>query len=335
MKKDFDIDIVIPWVDGSDPVWNADKDKYIQGVIKNDGNGASRYRDWGLLKYWFRSIERNVSWINKIHFVTYGHVPAWLNTSYNKINIVKHNDFIPKDYLPTFNINPIELNLHRIKGLSDHFIYMNDDTFILKKIKRKFYFSSKGMPCQMLKIMCLDNYNPDTDFCYINFNDMGLLNRNFQVSDFPKSKLFSLKYGIRTNMRNLILPLSYIYPGFCQLHMPAPFLKKTFEDVWDKEENYLDNVCRHKFRHYKDVNQWLMQYWQFAEGKFTSFNALKYSKMFEIGIDNIEMYDALINQKYKVVCLNDSDSEIDFEKEKIRLQQVMNNLFPNKSKFEI
>ncbi|MEX6253875.1 hypothetical protein [Providencia huaxiensis] len=54
---------------------------------------------------------------HKIHFVTCGHYPNWLDINNHKINFVKHSDFIPKEYLPTFNSHTIELNLHRIKGL--------------------------------------------------------------------------------------------------------------------------------------------------------------------------------------------------------------------------
>lgn len=64
------------------------------------------------------------SWVNKIYFVTWGHVPKWLNTAHEKIQIVKHEDFMAPAYLPTFNINSIELNLHRIKGLSEHFVFL-------------------------------------------------------------------------------------------------------------------------------------------------------------------------------------------------------------------
>lgn len=334
MKKDFEVDIVIPWVDGNDPVWRQDKERYSLDINGGEGNRESKYRDWELLKFWFRSIERNMDWINKVHFVTYGHLPQWLNTANEKLNIVIHKDYIPNKYLPTFNSHVIELNIHRIPGLADHFVYMNDDTFILDSVDRSYFFDKDGFPCQMMKIMCLDNYNPDADFCIINFNNMGLINRNFSIHDFPKKKLFSPRYDLKTNIRNMVLPLSYIYPGFCQLHMPAPFLKSTFAEVWKNEERYLDNTCTHKFRHYKDVNQWLMQYWQLVEGNFMPINAAKYSRMFEIGRNNKEMLDALEKHTYKMVCLNDSDMEMDFEKEKIQLIEVMERLYPIKSKYE-
>ena len=92
------IDIVIPWVDGNDPEWLAEKNKYKKNKAEDDN--INRYRDWDLLRYWFRGIEKNAPWINKIHFITWGHLPSWLDAENPKLNIVKHQDYIPEKYLP-------------------------------------------------------------------------------------------------------------------------------------------------------------------------------------------------------------------------------------------
>ena len=73
----MDIDVVVLWVDGSDPAWLEEKRKYAPPAAA-DSNSANRYRDWGLLPYWFRCIEQHMPWVRKIHFVTWGHVPAFL-----------------------------------------------------------------------------------------------------------------------------------------------------------------------------------------------------------------------------------------------------------------
>ena len=69
------IDIVIPWVDWSDPVWQADHAKY--RASKSADNHPARYREWGLFRYWFRGIEQNAPWVRKVHLLTYGHLPGW------------------------------------------------------------------------------------------------------------------------------------------------------------------------------------------------------------------------------------------------------------------
>ncbi len=122
------IDFVISWVDGDDREWQKSRNNY-PGI--EDVTAASLYRDWDNLQYWFRGVEKFTPWVNRIHFVTWGHLPKWLNINHPKVNIVRHSDYLPKEYLPTFNSHSIELNLHRIEGLAEQFVYFNDDIFIM------------------------------------------------------------------------------------------------------------------------------------------------------------------------------------------------------------
>ena len=91
------IDFVILWVDGSDPKWIKDKEKYVEKSV-NGSESDNRFRDWDNLKYWFRGVEKYAPWVNKIHFITYGHLPEWLNLNNEKLDIVRHEDIIDKEY---------------------------------------------------------------------------------------------------------------------------------------------------------------------------------------------------------------------------------------------
>lgn len=64
MEKDK-IDFVLLWVDGSDPQWLEEKNKYSE-VKSNVNDDIVRFRDWDNLKYWFRSVEKYAPWVNKI-----------------------------------------------------------------------------------------------------------------------------------------------------------------------------------------------------------------------------------------------------------------------------
>ena len=153
-----EIDFVMPWVDGSDPAWREEFLKYRalqapQGEPACDTGTAAgavdaseeRYRDWDTLRYWFRGVERFAPWVNRIHFITWGHLPAWLDTAHPKLHVVRHADYIPSPYLPTFNSCPIELNMHRIEGLAEHFVYFNDDTFLCRPVGPERFFLN-GLP---------------------------------------------------------------------------------------------------------------------------------------------------------------------------------------------
>ena len=131
------IDFVIPWVDGSNLEWCKQKNEY--SPSQETDCGENRYRDMGLLRYWFRAVETYAPWVNKVHFITWGHLPQWLNTDCKKLNIVNHKDYIPEKYLPVFSSHPIELNIHRIKGLSEQFVYFNDDMFLNGRVEENFF----------------------------------------------------------------------------------------------------------------------------------------------------------------------------------------------------
>ena len=121
------IDIVVSWLDDTDASWQKEFQYYKnlenKEINAKSANNDARFRDYDTFKYWFRAIEKNATWVNRIYLVTCGHLPKWLNVQHPKLTVVKHSDFIPEAYLPTFSSDTIALNLHRIKGLSENFVY--------------------------------------------------------------------------------------------------------------------------------------------------------------------------------------------------------------------
>ena len=116
------IDIVIPWVDDRDEAWRKEYRESLRRYcpeVKSVSN--IRFESWDNLHYWFRALEKFMPWINKVVFVTWGHLPSFLRTDHPKLKIVRHEDYIPQEYLPTYNSNSIEMNYHRIKELSENF----------------------------------------------------------------------------------------------------------------------------------------------------------------------------------------------------------------------
>lgn len=136
------IDIIIPWVNYNDPVWKSEFEYWKQ---KETGNkDACRYRDWGFIKCVFRSIEENCPWCRYVFLVLSGpsQIPDWLNVKHPKLKIVYHKDYIPEEFLPTFNSNVIELFYSNIEELSQNFILINDDMFFIQKKTEDFFFKN-------------------------------------------------------------------------------------------------------------------------------------------------------------------------------------------------
>ncbi|UTX31344.1 stealth family protein [Lacticaseibacillus rhamnosus] len=175
------IDIVIPWVDGADPVLLEKRRLFenkgeASGVMSGQLNGQYRYRDSGLLKYLFRSIDRFAPWVNKVFLITDNQWPDWLDYSNEKLVKVQHEDYIPEQWLPTFSSNPILLNLHRIQGLSDQFILFNDDMLINKPVKPKDFFVSEDI----VKDFGIYSVIPaDDPFSHLLLNNMMVINDHF------------------------------------------------------------------------------------------------------------------------------------------------------------
>jgi len=135
------ISIVYTWVDGSDPNFINLKSKY-NGGIRKPNNHRDRTSDE--LRYSIRSIEKYLPWHEgTIFIVTCGQIPKWLDTSNPRIKMVFHEDIFPKHVYPTYDSNTIELFLDNIPGLSERFLYLNDDFFLNNYIHPSFFFTSK------------------------------------------------------------------------------------------------------------------------------------------------------------------------------------------------
>lgn len=327
------IDFILTWVDGEDSAWIKQRAKYDKNG-SNDGNKAVHYRDYGTLKYWFRMVEKYAPWVNKVHFVTCGQKPEWLDETNPKLNLVNHSDFMDEKYLPTFSINPIELNFHNIKGLEEQFVYFNDDTFICAPVKESDFFK-KNLPCDSFESASLIPSVKNEVITYILFNDLLLLNSNHNKKSLLKKNFFkwtSLRYG-KSVFRNLYhMPVGK-FGGFINPHLPNSFLKSTYQDVWDKEQEYLSKICENKFRTKEDVNQYLIRYWQLVTGKFAP-RSPKIGKCFVLGDDNTQIKKHLNKKSLKLICINDNPNQDKIDEQISWLQQELETLFPEKCSFE-
>lgn len=332
----MDIDIVVPWVDGSDPEWQKEKAKYQSNII-DDSNSPNRFRDWGLMPYWFRAIEKFTPWVRTIHFITWGHLPPFLNTEHPKLHIVRHEDYIPAEWLPTFNSRVLELNMYRISGLAEHFVYFNDDTFLLRPLANDYYFKN-GLPRAQATENPLGFVGKTESWIHAAANDVGIINKHFNKK--TQERRYLRKYlnhqyrwydNIRTFMMSVLFP-NY-YTGFKNFHCPIAYRKSTFELLWEKEPELLAQTSSHRFRNREDVNQWLAQWWQIASGEFEPrrIDAKNYGiKTETIG----EICDDIRMQRHEMICLNDPVGCTDYDTLASRLHEAFETILPEKCSFE-
>jgi hypothetical protein len=136
------IDAVYLWVDGTPPGFSGT----LAGCGESpslEAAGARRFRDNGELRYSLRSLERHAPWVRKVHLVTNGQTPHWLEPG--SVEVVPHAAIFPDlHHLPTCNSLAIELHLHRIPGLSERFLYFNDDMFLGRPVSRDDFLTPTG-----------------------------------------------------------------------------------------------------------------------------------------------------------------------------------------------
>lgn len=339
MTTDQKIDFVIPWVDGSDPAWLAERSRYDQKALAQ-GIDDARFRDWGTLRYVLRSIEQYADWVHNVYLITYGHLPSWLDTSHPKLKVIRHEDYIPSQYLPTFSSHVIELNMHRIPGLSEQFVYFNDDMLFDNPVQPEDFFVD-GKPCGsgVLHIHCVTKQNMIYTICN---NNTELINEHFRLKETLKvwSHWYNLKYGLKNLLETIVLTPCPRFPGIQNTHLPNPYLKSTFEEVWAKEPEILDETSRHKFREKTDVNQWLMLNWQLASNRFHPVASRNRGVLIDFEKDGEidEVLDrcqkALDNPHYKMICINDGDTVGDYEMLKEKVTEMLEKKFPHPSRYE-
>lgn len=329
------IDFVIPWVDGNDLAWQKEKNNYSPNSTSQiSADSDARYRDWNNLQYWFRSVEKYAPWVNNIFFITWGHIPSWLDTTNPKLKIVKHSDFIPEKYLPTFSSHTIELNLHRIEDLSEQFVYFNDDIFLNKPVKPNHFFKD-GFPCETAALDCI-YFNKDTAG-HFHGADISIINNYFNKKQIFKGnwyKWLDFKNGKGNVLKTLMLYYWPWIPGMFYHHVSSSYLKSTFKIVWEKEFTTLDETCSHKFRQIGDLNQWVMKFWQLASGNFI-VRPRSFAKCYHITSKNCtEMYNDLNNSIHYMICINDNSNITDFSQIRDKVISILKTKLPVKSSFE-
>ena len=330
----MDIDFVVTWVDMEDPKWRSDFKNY-SGRIDNTKNEVSeaRFRDYGFLKYWFRGVEKFAPWVRKVHFVTSGQKPEWLNTNHPKLSLIDHSDYIPSKYLPVFNSSLIEIYLHKIPEISDRFVYFNDDFFIINHIEKERFFTN-GLPNDIAAF----RYNSGMGLwskCLK--NNIEIINERFDkksVLERDHDKWYWSGYGKKSRLTRLLKPhdkfVTLITP-----HNAQPYLKKTFEEVWDYAGDRLKKASENRFRSPEDYTQELFRTWQICKSNFEPYNTYNDTKMFPLIIKSKMAIKAIEEQRYKLVCINDNAHIRNYEKVMKDLENAFESILPEKSNFEV
>jgi hypothetical protein len=268
-----------------------------------------------------------------VFFITDDQKPDWLNIDHPKLKWIKHTEYIPEEYLPAFSSHVIEWNLHRIDELSENFVYFNDDVFLIKNAVPEDFFV-EDLSCDMPKLSVL---YPLGFFSHILFNNAELINRNFSLNKSILENKFKWIKG--QPPKELIKLLIYgRKPFLCQCesyHIHMSLKKSNFKKLWEKEFAKIDGTCKNCIRTKDDISIWCVRDWQLLSGEFYPKKPIGKSFHTASMSYSDEAINYLRKQKGKVICLNDSEDETEFELHKQMILAEFEKLMPEKSSFEL
>ena len=207
--------------------------------------------------------------------------------------------------------------------------------FLLRPVEPEIFFKN-GLPrdcCIETAIAQDDIRNP---FAHILLNDMALVNMHYKKRKVIKKnfrKWFHPSYG-NMLLRNILMIPYQEFSGFKYTHVPSAFLKSTFEEVWKREGEVLDEVCRNRFRSVFDVNQYLMKYWQYMEGTYEP-QSPKIGRFYKTGLEDQKILETIAEQKAAMLCINDEGgSQEEFLKMREAVIEAFQKILPERSSFE-
>lgn len=294
------MDYVFPYVDCMDPVWRKQYRQANNSMTMDE----SRFRPFGTLRYVFRGIARNMPFIGRVVLIvsTQSQVPDWINR--DKVRIITHDEFMPSEHLPTFSSSAIESDMWRIDGLSERFIYGNDDFFPLKPLSEGDFFCGDKPRLTFRE----SDYRTKNLFrrCCRNGMDM--------AADAAKRQ--------RTDP-NVLLKPQHCMKGMTVEHMKA--VGRLCGHLIDQ------TVTMH--RHQRNVTGYIYQYYAYYMNEHEPFDTdFKYIR---ITNDYKDVLDCIDN--VKILCINDAghlDSN-HYGEASNALKQKFETVFPDRCIYEL
>ena len=309
------IDIVVTYVYERDKTWAQEfkywKDKEIREGKTNKKNrqafGEERTREWDMFKYWFRGIEQNCPWINKVFLIVQNknHLPKWLNKDNPKLRIVYHNEFIPSEYLPTFNSTTIQMYLSNINDLSENYIICDDDCLFLNPIPKETFFKNN-------KPVHWNNEIPYEPYWTGGEDGIWWQKLNNTMEFIYRITNKKIKYAI--------------------YHLPEARIKSFEKEILNKYgEEIRNSLIVSKFRNPKNL----------ACCMFTDllkiFNKVEWGNPYKNSCYCCLKSNVNFNEysNKDIVCFNDTQALDDYNITKKKLIDFLENKFPNKSSYEV
>ncbi len=317
------MDAVITWVDSTSPLWRNSYDAH-KGEAPFFGLNEARFRNNGELKYLLRSIDMNMKFIGNIYILTSGEVPDFINFAHGRVRMVRHQDIVPEGcLLPTFSSEVIETFIHNIDGLSNDFLYFNDDFLALNPVDKDFFLS---------------------DDSYWVSEDLPVVSKIIQPSNPWESKLFNTR-------RKLIDFVGDSVTLLTAPHTPRLLRRSIYAELLDLVSDEIKLLRSKRFRNDENemhfltfYNAMVLNYLPIKDKFDLTVKSRRLDRQNSIALhirDSVEDFDSQISliEKFnpQFICIQDEMAG-SVNQGDLRLEayyNYMNRVFPNKANFEI
>nr|WP_296069844.1 stealth family protein [uncultured Actinoplanes sp.] len=289
----FPIDVVYTWVDGGDPAWRERKARALRengwvAAANQMTANDSRYVSRDELRYSLRSLHAFAPWVRHIFLVTDDQVPAWLDTSRPDLTVVSHREiFGDTGRLPTFNSQAIESRLHRIPGLAEHFLYLNDDVFLGRPVAPELFFTPGGLTRFFPSKALVDSAPRRLDDPPA--NSAGKNNRRLIQQAFGRVLTRKMK------------------------HTPHPSRRSVLAEMELRFAEHVEATASHQFRHPDDIAMLssLQQYYAYLTGRAAPASIEYLYTDVADARTPFRLARLLHDRHLDAFCLNDTDSHPD------------------------
>lgn len=281
---EFPIDVVYTWVDDTDHEWLEVKAQHSPAGFQNQdlSSGDMRFRNRDELRYSIRSVRTFMPWVRNIFVVTADQYPEWLSAE-SEIRVVSHRDIFPDlGGLPVFNSHAIESCLHRIPELSEHFLYFNDDTLLLRMQVPATYFQPNGVAKFFLSPVKIDRRQ--------------------------KEDVEPHMWAAQNNRRILEERFGKIITRG-MLHTPHPHRKSTLKQIESSYPDVIKAVRKTKFRSESDISllSSFAQYFGYFSGSYTP-GTVRYAYC-SLGNEHLRqrLVDLVATEEYDMVTFGEAE----------------------------
>ena len=208
---------------------------------------------------------------------------------------------------------------------------------ITDNLNREDFFIG-GYPVDMLALQPVVANPANEVMSHIYLNNTLVIARHFKKPENMKAhpyNYFNKSYPLKYYVYNHLEKAFPLYSGFYTVHGPSPLCKSTFEELWDKEFDVMDSTSRHHLRSGDDISQYMLREWKKQKDEFVSANVDKLLGYYNISNNYMPIVKAITSQKHKIVCINDVNEPVEFDKIKSEIVSASEQIFPDISSFEV